>query len=758
MEGQSSPRASMYLASQNTSAKPVAQSINEELKGSLEGDQDQVKSGRPNYPLVNATLEESPPGTSACRGDSSSLSSLEFSSVEVSDDGSIFEEIGDQGTGEVSHLCAYCQYIFDNWSEGFNDCNFRYPHHENISELEKAADGGCALCVQFLKSQEDSEIQQAKDEMGELGQGGFDSPGVSALTWRNYLYQSNKAAVAGERLHIDLPFLRPTDSDAEDDDEGSDNFDREIIRFQVDMIPAWLPAAIHRPGNDLLANTRDSLALGSRWLKRCRKSHWQCNNPREQLIPSRLISTEESHARILLSTDFQSPPEYATLSHCWGHAEFMTLKRSNMEIFRKRIPQEALSKTFKDSIIIARRLGFLYIWIDSLCIIQDDPDDWTRESALMSSVYGCSGLNIAASGAVDGSCGCFFERPSTWRCQVQIEAENHLLRYECIPSGMYYRSLSTMPLVRRGWALQERLLAPRTLHITSTQLFWECHQKVACETFPEEFPTSIAYSSCYFKKQPISRSMWSWIVHRYSGCDLTYTKDKLVAISGLARNIQLQTCDQYIAGMWRKDLEFQLCWYNSVGQSVRRVVPYRAPTWSWASLDCLIDFSIAERFQNTRENTHVWIRVLDIDLQFSGLDPLGQLSMANLCLSCSCLVHVTFQFGDRNDYMIVGGSYIKLIVHFDCPPEADDARLHGCFAMPVFGSFETTTITGLFLEPTKQRRGQYRRLGQFRIHKEKHSKAFETASAEPSCRAESAEFSRIRKDKYGKTHYIINVI
>jgi hypothetical protein len=83
------------------------------------------------------------------------------------------------------------------------------------------------------------------------------------------------------------------------------------------------------------------------------------------------------------------------LSHCWGEMNFLTLSRSNLEAFQAQIPQEALSQTFIDAIRISRDLGFSYLWIDSLCILQDDPNDWGRESALMSAVYGGSGLNIA---------------------------------------------------------------------------------------------------------------------------------------------------------------------------------------------------------------------------------------------------------------------------------------------------------------------------------------------------------------------------
>jgi hypothetical protein len=158
----------------------------------------------------------------------------------------------------------------------------------------------------------------------------------------------------------------------------------------------------------------------------------------------------------------------------------------NLDTFRKRIPEELLSQTLKDAIVIARELGLLYIWINSLCILQDDTDDWLLEAATMSSVYGGSSLNIAASGAPDGNFGCFLRPEYTLQCQIQVESGCRAVRYRCVPGGMYYYSLADMPLTKRGWTLQERLLPSRTLHFTSTQVFWECYQQVACETFPEQ--------------------------------------------------------------------------------------------------------------------------------------------------------------------------------------------------------------------------------------------------------------------------------
>jgi hypothetical protein len=219
-----------------------------------------------------------------------------------------------------------------------------------------------------------------------------------------------------------------------------------------------------------MESTRAVLPHAQRWLKECCEAHFQCKSSLDKQIPTRLVSTEKSSIR-LVEADFGDRPEYATLSHCWGKIKFLMLKRRNHKALKNHIPLEKLPQTFKDAIEIARELGFAYIWIDSLCIIQDDREDWKRESALMSDVYGRSGLNIAASGAVDGRSGCFFKLPENRICQVQVKQGNQVCTYKCVTWFMYNDCLSNMPLMNRGWALQERLLPPRTLHFTLTEVF-----------------------------------------------------------------------------------------------------------------------------------------------------------------------------------------------------------------------------------------------------------------------------------------------
>jgi hypothetical protein len=264
------------------------------------------------------------------------------------------------------------------------------------------------------------------------------------------------------------------------------------------------------------------------------------------------------------------------LSHRWGLGNYTTLQENNLEQFCKEIPLDALSKTFLDAIQITREMGINYIWIDSLCIIQNNLTDWDKEAASMTEVYGGSSLNIAASGASDGSIGCFFVREQGWRCQIPIIAKGNRILYDVVSSSMLYDALDNTPLSKRGWVLQERLLPTQTLHFTSSEVFWKCRYKMASEAFPDRIPHQIYYSA-YQYESPLSKSMWNWIVKRYTNCDLTKHSDKLVAISGIARKIQFQTKDQYVSGLWRENMEDQLCWSIQYSHC-QRTGPYCAPT------------------------------------------------------------------------------------------------------------------------------------------------------------------------------------
>lgn len=209
------------------------------------------------------------------------------------------------------------------------------------------------------------------------------------------------------------------------------------------------------------------------WMKPCRDDHFHCQRAISRsydALPSRLIhvrttcSGEQPQLRARL-VDVQSLPvnfKYVTLSHAWGQHKFLTLTSENIYQFRQYIPFSApdFNQTFKDALRLTVELGYNYIWIDSLCIIQDSPaSDWAYECPRMGSIYCNSDLNLSASGFEHARCGMFGPPrrlavpPTIWYPGEHVRV---IYCSDYIPKNM--------PLNRREWIIQENILVSHTLY------------------------------------------------------------------------------------------------------------------------------------------------------------------------------------------------------------------------------------------------------------------------------------------------------
>jgi hypothetical protein len=478
-------------------------------------------------------------------------------------------------------------------------------------------------------------------------------------------------------------------------------------------------------------NTRDALPLASKWLSECMSSHSSCKPPANSILPSRLVHLDEHSDRVRLcaTETFRPAPQYATLSHCWGRSQFLTLKNSNIEQFKMAIPPEALSKTFRDAISVTKALGLSYIWIDSLCIIQDNDEDWKIESRSMASVYGGSTINIAAASATDGSKGCFFNRRSS-QTFIQLGSRRRAGEtYRCVSIDMHKQQMLDLPLGNRGWCLQERLLPCRTLHFTSTEVFWECYEQLASECYPQKYP-KVLKGDFFFDKKQLAPSHWPWITEHYSQCRLTHLSDKFVAISGIAEIIQRQNKDEYIAGLWKKDIETQLCWHverieislisqNHQQQTLNQCI---APSWSWLFASSPIS---ASKGSSGKAKLRKFIRVIDIQVASSRMDPYGPISPG--------ILHIGFYYLFRYsgsvlvneadwDYMIGTNLFPGTFffddlssIEFDFEPLETDPLIRkptrAIYVLPVIRHHRHFLIEGLLLHPTDRKDGEYRRIG-----------------------------------------------
>jgi hypothetical protein len=159
------------------------------------------------------------------------------------------------------------------------------------------------------------------------------------------------------------------------------------------------------------------------------------DEPRESImarqLPARLIDVGAEFAtnppRLCNTGEMAEIVEYMTLSHCWGKLSIFTLNKTNFKALQDVILVDQLPKTFQDAILITRRMGHKFLWIDSLCILQDDLEDWGREAVKMASISAFSSLNIAATAATDGRVERFFDRDvaRVQRCRVKALGNGH---------------------------------------------------------------------------------------------------------------------------------------------------------------------------------------------------------------------------------------------------------------------------------------------------------------------------------------------
>ena len=376
--------------------------------------------------------------------------------------------------------------------------------------------------------------------------------------------------------------------------------------------------------NDRLGLMNHYWKLARGWLSVCSSHHARCKNvtPAEDYYPTRLIdvrvNSSDSELRLYSTSNGAIREPYMTLSHCWGKARFLRLTSLTHDRLQQGFALAELPPNFQDAIMVTRALGVKFLWIDALCILQDSIVDWQHEATTMSQVYLNSMCNISALDAHDSTGGLFFDRETsnipycTFTACCKFKGKRV---YEFAYTDFWSDSVHHAPLTHRAWVLQERLLSPRILHFGKRQLLWECNQLRACEFHPKGVPDSKPLSASVsvtdkFLKRSVTTILhgvsdnaltssqmheaWNDIVQHYTKCNLTMSKDKLVAISGIVKRLQPVFKTDYLAGLWRDDLLEQLLWqvesYRKAGRDLagEQRPEYRAPSWSWASVDAPI--------------------------------------------------------------------------------------------------------------------------------------------------------------------------
>ncbi|KAK4183074.1 heterokaryon incompatibility protein-domain-containing protein [Podospora australis] len=438
-------------------------------------------------------------------------------------------------------------------------------------------------------------------------------------------------------------------------------------------------------------NPHQQLEFAAQSLQKCVENH-SCTPPIPPSMPTRLLYIQviDGMYAVHIVTDV-SPQPYVTLSHCWGPSfpGGVTTTIENLEARMMPtcgISWELLPQTFRDAVALTERLGFQYLWIDALCIIQNSSADWMTESARMYDVYNHCTLMLSADASPDSGTGMFRASNMSWNSWSALPAPlsstsspdeqivwrdqgvraMHGMVHGITLPALAYRPRENLfhqrPLTTRAWCYQEHRLARRVLHLAVDEALWDCTGGILKCQCGELGPGKHEYGVFAWQRTLADRecsitdkhTLWMNTVYNYTERDLTVWTDRLPALSGLAKQFLVKTTSKelgpnledvearrpfkeinlgtYLAGIWSSSLPLGLCWHaaNIPGKRLSDLSgKYIAPSWSWASVSGNVNWN-TDTFQPR-------CKVLDYRRDLAGPDPTGSISSGEICLEASII-------------------------------------------------------------------------------------------------------------------------
>ncbi|EPS40036.1 hypothetical protein H072_6164 [Dactylellina haptotyla CBS 200.50] len=449
------------------------------------------------------------------------------------------------------------------------------------------------------------------------------------------------------------------------------------------------------------------------WLKDCTKNHQLCGPEFPPKLPTRVIDVLSHDDPVLLEAD-GGRGDYFALSYCWGkqrNTDMMTFgpnskgkrgqpdPKPNLEAHKTRIPFSSMPKTLQDAVIISRQQGVKYLWIDALCIIQGDDEEWETEHPKMADIYANAKLVIAADNA-DGLEKGFLNRNITTASseesvfqrnipqaqeQQNLEHSGTLSVSSTCPSPLSWNE----PLNKRAWSLSEVIFANRIVHFTSVMMVWECNEVRHCERgCSQNFQENDNDSFRLFRNPTIAKRhnraelyhKWETVIEHFTRRQINSHSDekykdsqKLVAISRAARRFSqiieevVQCEDDYLAGIWKGNLIRSLLWSVEKGfqQNLavrwRRPETPRAPTWSWAAVEGPVFFESLVNFQPA-------IHVMEATTEpCDSNDRFGQVLLGKLVVQGKVVNKLKIQLKDKANLDDTPGHRCRI-----CSPRFDE--------------------------------------------------------------------------------------
>ncbi|KAK3689421.1 heterokaryon incompatibility protein-domain-containing protein [Podospora appendiculata] len=354
-----------------------------------------------------------------------------------------------------------------------------------------------------------------------------------------------------------------------------------------------------------LGNSKERQALMKSWIDLCVEKHGpNCQNKHGTRSEFKKL-IDGTYFGVIDVIDMQlkqlpmvngKPEKYVALSYVWGKRPVdekpYTTMRTNVML---RIQHGGLEKawdrlprTIQDAILLISRLGERYVWIDSLCIVQDSNSSWELNAKAMHLVYGNAHFTICAADG-DAEAGLRAVDPilrlstanaprmttDEIREKLRATEDTHLppLTAECLPGVRLLVSrppeavIQDSPWSQRGWTFQERLLSRRCLIFAEGQVYFQCRSTVISQHI---FTDGSANGwSLDWTNSPLRtlgelrrRAFWFYMkcIQLYTGRELTKPKDILTAFQGTGWLLQQQMSAPLFYGLPSSHFDLALLW------------------------------------------------------------------------------------------------------------------------------------------------------------------------------------------------------
>jgi Heterokaryon incompatibility protein (HET) len=390
-------------------------------------------------------------------------------------------------------------------------------------------------------------------------------------------------------------------------------------------------------------------------LRNC-SAHRSCDQRARTVLPKRVLAVGHDNEDICLHETSNEHGVYAALSYCWGRSTaLLKTTQSTLATFKYKIEWQTVPRTIQDAIVIARRIGLKYIWVDCLCIVQDSLADWEIEAAKMCEYYQNAWVTIAATASRSAHDGIFNDRVGVTPPKGIIFTGLNGIQHGVISQGrgrkLWPATIHDLgPLAERAWTYQEHALSPRMLHFLDSEVIWECRtQTVSEDGHPIRNNSRGLIYETYESMADDPESFWALSVRAYSQRAITFLSDRLPAIAGIASLLHQHTGFRYVAGLWRETLERNLVWSSWGWEEIDHPPPIApGPSWSWVSIHGGVAFAIDGISKDTSVEVHCVIN--DVTCQVSGKNPFGQVTSGVIDVTGPLLEMNLLFDGDLGDF------------------------------------------------------------------------------------------------------------